>query len=149
MDRLIRKVELKDFFAIKKIEKDCFDEPWDDVSLSFELYFSKDSYYYVYLLEETIVGFFGLRDIDGIYNITTLCVTKAYRKQGIARAMLDYIFNNFKDKAFVLEVAINNYNAIDLYKKYDFQITKTLKNYYKHNDAYYMEAKNDYFRDRN
>lgn len=141
MDRLIRQVELEDFFTIKKITKECFDEPWDDVALSFELYFSKDSHYYVYLLHSQIVGFFGFRDIDGVYNITTICVTKEYRKRGIAREMLGYIFTNFEKRVYALEVATNNYDAINLYKKYDFQVIKTLKSYYKHCDAYYMEVR--------
>ncbi len=85
---------------------------------------------------EKLIGFIlsGFREIEHI----TYCydggtgVIKEFRRKGIAENLLKElidIFHKRNIKYFVLEVLENNEPAINLYKKYGFEITRKLKCY--------------------
>lgn len=73
-------------------------------------------------------------EIDYIY------VDTEYRKNNIASKLLEYLFDNYKYSC-TLEVRCDNIPAINLYKKFSFEIVSTRKNYYKDIDAYLMLRK--------
>ncbi len=59
----------------------------------------------------------------------------------LGKKLMDYSFENLKDKDFSLEVKILNEIAINLYKNFDFEIKKVLKDYYEDCDGYLMYKK--------
>lgn len=73
-------------------------------------------------------------EIDYIY------VLEEYRNNGIASKLLDYLFNKY-DYSVSLEVRVDNIEAINLYKKFNFEVSTIRKNYYKDIDAYLMIRK--------
>lgn len=81
-----------------------------------------------------------LKNIDA-YEIEAIYVDNNYRRQGIATKLLNFFEEHYlnKDDVILLEVAVNNENAINLYKKFGFNIINTRHKYYKNIDAYVMK----------
>lgn len=73
-------------------------------------------------------------EIDYIY------VKEEYRGNGIASILLEYLFKKH-GYSCSLEVRVDNKEAINLYKKFNFEIVTIRKNYYKNVDAYLMIRK--------
>ena len=73
-------------------------------------------------------------EIDYIY------VLKEYRNIGIASKLLDYLFKKYGFSCS-LEVRVDNKEAINLYKKFNFEIATIRKNYYQNIDGYLMIRK--------
>ena len=74
-----------------------------------------------------------LFDIEKIseYEILLIYVSKNFRKQGIGTKLLKKIEENIKClKKSYLEVSKNNKEAISFYKKMNFKIFNSRKNYY-------------------
>jgi ribosomal protein S18 acetylase RimI-like enzyme len=53
-----------------------------------------------------------------------LVVHPGFFRQGIARKLMEFIFNTFDSKLFVVETGPENGPAIELYKKFDFKEVK-------------------------
>jgi len=67
-------------------------------------------------------------------------VIEKYRRKKIASILIDKMLEeNINDIS--LEVNVNNNEAIQLYKKYGFEIVSKRKNYYQNEDAYLMIRK--------
>lgn len=73
-------------------------------------------------------------EIDYIY------VLESSRNLGIASKLIDYLFNKY-NLPCSLEVKCNNIEAINLYKKFNFEIVSIRKNYYGNIDGYLMIRK--------
>lgn len=73
-------------------------------------------------------------EIDYIY------VLEEYRKNGIACKLLDYLFSKYNYECS-LEVRCDNIAAINLYKKYGFDIVSIREKYYGNIDGYLMIRK--------
>ncbi len=101
-------------------------------------------YFHILVYEENhkIVGFLIYQVLTGEVNIDDLFVLKEFRQKHIATNLLDMLITNTKVSVPIyLEVREDNQNAIDLYKKFGFNIMRTRKNYYSDCDAYIMERK--------
>ena len=55
--------------------------------------------------------------------------------------LIDYILSDVSIERVILEVRVDNYSAIRLYKKLGFNIIHTRKNYYNDIDGYVMEKR--------
>jgi ribosomal protein S18 acetylase RimI-like enzyme len=79
-------------------------------------------------------------------HIVSIAVDEPFRKQGIGEALLSRALKEMEKENIseqVLEVRTTNYEAINIYQKFDFEIVKTLKRYYYDGaDAYLMAKKN-------
>ena len=71
-------------------------------------------------------------------EILVLYVDKLFRRQGIAKKLIDYLVNPINSKSILLEVSNKNLPALTLYENLDFKIINIRKNYYKDSDAYVM-----------
>lgn len=92
--------------------------------------------------EDEIKSFLVYSKIYERIEIEYLGTLKQYRCQSLATNLLKYLLENEKPKeGITLEVAVTNLEAINLYKKFDFQIVTTRKNYYQNTDAYLMMRK--------
>lgn len=78
-------------------------------------------------------------------HLVSIAVSQGYRKKGVAKSLLTnsmQAIKKYKIHEYVLEVRVSNYNAINLYEQFNFQIANTKKNYYRDGEnAYYMTLK--------
>lgn len=75
-------------------------------------------------------------------HLVSIAVLKEYQKQGIGETLLREGMKKvmeYKVDKYVLEVRITNHSAIAMYKKFNFNVEKTISEYYRDGeDAYYM-----------
>ncbi|EGD82101.1 N-alpha-acetyltransferase 50 [Salpingoeca rosetta] len=99
-------------------------------------------------LDDLVVGAVCCR-VDGtkIYIMTLGCLAP-YRRLGLGRMMVEHVMNLArKDKkvtAVFLHVDVNNEDAVEFYKTFGFEVTETVKGYYKKlspGDAHVLEKK--------
>lgn len=94
----------------------------------------------VYLEEGKVVGFLIATCLYENADILSIVVDLNYRQRKIATNLIDYLFSEINDTVEVvtLEVAVDNEKAINLYKKFGFEIINTRKKYYNGIDGYLM-----------
>ncbi len=90
--------------------------------------------YYVYLIDNKVIGYLAYKDVDLSYDIIQIGVDKNYQHQGIATKLMQ----NIMDHCISLEVSCNNTNAIKLYEKLGFSKVCDLPNYYQGVDGIRM-----------
>ena len=94
-------------------------------------------------IETGLSGFF--RGLIKKGHIVSVAVLPPYRRKGIGEALVAKAVENmrfYKAKQCFLEVRVTNTAAVDLYRKLDFQITRTIRSYYADGeDAYVMTKK--------
>lgn len=91
-----------------------------------------------YYILDKLVGFIIFKKLYETIDILYVVVEPDYRKKGIGSKLLNEIIK-MKCKHIMLEVNTKNIAAINIYKKNNFKIINTRKNYYKTDDAYVME----------
>lgn len=108
--------------------------------------FNLDSYicndnYTILVNDENNVNAFLIvyKNID-YYEIEMIYVDNKVRNNGIATQLLTAFFENLlTNSVILLEVAVDNYNAIKLYKRFNFEVINIRKKYYNGIDAYVMK----------
>ena len=95
-----------------------------------------------YVIEGREVGYVIIEVVIDTINIIDVYVIEEYRRHNIATKLFDFLFSNYKDIRFMLEVRSKNISAINLYKKFNFNVIHIRKKYYKDDDALIMEVKN-------
>ena len=119
--------------VIVNMEKECFgDRAWNRDMMESD--FDKSSNYIIcYTNDDEPIGYLAFLDLGNECEILRIGVRKQFRKQGNARALLDFMFDycidNKKERIF-LGVSSLNSMAISLYKKAGFNLINTRKNYY-------------------
>ena len=94
----------------------------------------------VYEDKNDIVGFLQYLKLYDTLEIINIFVKEEYRKQGIAKKMIDYLTDESINH-ILLEVRKSNTNAIEFYKHIGFNEIRTIKNYYDNEDAIVMERR--------
>nr|WP_319489826.1 ribosomal protein S18-alanine N-acetyltransferase [uncultured Caproiciproducens sp.] len=118
--------------ALVKIDTLCFSSPWTREGLEAEL--SSDTACFAAAQRDgETVGCAGMHCICGECYIDKVCVHPACRRQGIARALVqyltDYAIRNHAE-FITLEVRQSNAAAIALYKGLAFEPVAVRKNFY-------------------
>ena len=90
-----------------------------------------------YYKNDKLIGIIVFEDIFNRFEIDYIVVDSKYRRQGIASKLLEYLIN-MNPENITLEVRENNNSAINLYKKYGFEIVSKRKNYYGNIDGLLM-----------
>lgn len=141
MSVIITEMTLSDLEKIKDILITDFDDFWNKKVLEEELS-SSSSKYIVAKSDNEIVGFAGLKIVLDEADIMNIVTRKSYRRQGIGSLLLKNLIilcETSDVKSINLEVNEKNSNAIDLYKKFDFQKINIRNNYYKNQNAIIMK----------
>ena len=122
-----------------------FDDFWnidileDDYKSEFSKYFVlKDN-------SDNILGFIGIKIIVDTIEIMNIVIKKDMRGNHLSNLLLDYIIEYGKTNnlsAINLEVNNQNFIAFNLYKKYNFNIVGTRKNYYENKYDAILMTKN-------
>ena len=90
-----------------------------------------------------ITGYGGFWLIEGEAHVSTIAVHPDYRGRGLGEVLLAGMLSRgmaLKAEYSVLEVRVSNESALNLYRKYEYQVVGQRKNYYRDNneDAYLM-----------
>lgn len=103
---------------IAQLEQLCFRDPWNDASIRSELT-NPLSLWIVALDGEQVVGYIGSQTVLGEADIMNVAVHPAYRRNGIAKRLLEQLreeLHQTKDVySLTLEVRVSNFEAICLY----------------------------------
>lgn len=131
---MIRKMIDKDIESVIELELNCFSE-----TLGYEM-FKRDlmeniyALYYVYEINDKIVGYVSSWVLSDKAEILNFCVEESFRNKGIGNELLLKIINEIKNLGATnisLEVRESNTNAINLYLKNGFTKEYIRKEYYK------------------
>ncbi len=163
----LRYMRLDDIPQVLEIDKLSFPLPWSARSYTFEINDNKDGHMialearaevraprgligmFQRLSGQTpapmIVGYGGFWLIDGESHISTIAVHPDYRGRGLGELLLAGMLGHgmaLKATYSVLEVRVSNENAINLYRKYEYEVVGRRKKYYRDNneDAYLMHV---------
>ncbi len=132
-DFKLRKLSYTDLPRVIAIERRCFPMPW---SLSmFVLELSKPSGICLAAVSDTrMLGYVICARYEEAYHVMNIAVEPNYRRQGVARGLLDALLDKGgRDANYTLEVRVSNAAAIALYEAYDFRAVGTRRRYYADN----------------
>lgn len=111
------------FVDLKELEKELSQNPFGKIL--------------VYKKENRIIAYLYYSEIYERVEINDIEVDEQYRNMGIGTELLNKL-TEIVQKSISLEVRINNYNAIKLYKKFGFQEKAIRKGYYQGIDGILM-----------
>jgi ribosomal-protein-alanine N-acetyltransferase len=120
---------------IIEIEAASNSAPWSDRSFRNEAT-NPQAIFFVTYFEDKIVAFGGLWLCVDEAHITTVAVDPAYRRRGIARALMHRLLALGQEHGMscsTLEVRAGNLSAIDLYKSLGYVDTARRRGYYPDN----------------
>ena len=104
---------------VENIEKICFAHPWSKADLERQLNLDT-SHFAVATVDEKVVGYMGLQLFSGEGYVTNVAVLPEYRRQGIAKMLIEKQMQN--EMSFItLEVRESNLPAIKLYESCGFE----------------------------
>lgn len=128
----IRKMNMKDLESISNILTSDFDGFWTYDVFASELC-SENSYYFIAIKENQIVGFAGIKIICDAAEVMNIVVRKSARNTGIGSLLLEHLLFETRTNGVTtvnLEVNSNNFAAIKLYEKFGFKKVGFRKGYY-------------------
>lgn len=147
MNYRIRPLHLNDFKTIVEIEKSSFPNPWDsDIFAAFASWGGSFTIegetltMMVFEISDQVVGYVVWSEYTGKNEsrIMNLAVQIGFRRQGIGRLLLEYVFEALRNhgvRTCVLEARESNVAAQELYKNIGMEIVGKRTAYYGNEDA--------------
>jgi ribosomal-protein-alanine N-acetyltransferase len=151
----LRKFVPNDLQAVMQTNRVCLPENYSDFFF-IDLHQRFPETFIVAEENDKILGYIMCRMEVGLSNmglgglmrkghIVSIAVMPHVRRRGVAQAVINKALEGmqyYKSKQAFLEVRVTNEPAIALYKKLDFEISKTINGYYSDGeDAYVMTKK--------
>jgi ribosomal-protein-alanine N-acetyltransferase len=133
---------LADIPQVMEIERLSFALPWSENSFREELSDNDKAHFFVATSAERVVGAAGYWQIEDECHISTVATHPDWRRRGIGELLLKTMLSEARTwgaALAVLEVRVSNEAAIQLYKKYRFEISRVRRNYYRDNDEDALE----------
>ncbi len=127
----IRKMNLSDLDDVYYLENEVYQYPWSKKIIKDCIMQQYDCY--VAMKEFYLIGYVIFQVISIETHILNLTVKEAYRRNGLANEFLEIVIsesNIRKSNSIILETRLNNYPAINLYKKHHFYQIGIRKDYY-------------------
>ena len=118
---------------IEALERQCFSLPWTAEMLESQLRDAQHEFIAAVTADGTVLGYVGMMYVLDEGYISNVAVSPAYRRQGIADALIDRLNEICREHglSFVsLEVRAGNVPAIALYEKHGFARAGLRRNYY-------------------
>ena len=128
----IEQMTLSHVPQVAALEKSCFSDPWSEKSLSSELE-NPLALWIVALDGNRVAGYIGAQTVLGESDMMNLAVDPAYRRQGIARALVTSLVDSLRQegsRCIVLEVRESNLPAGKLYESLGFSQVGLRRGYY-------------------
>lgn len=138
---MITQATLEDLSRLYDLEKEIFNNDIFALSKESIKYHLQRNIIYKIEVGNRLAGYILWLNRKKYFRLYSLAISKAYQNQGLAKQLLDYSFENLKEKSFSLEVKVSNVGAIKLYEKFGFKIKKVLEKYYETQDGYLMVKK--------
>lgn len=141
----LRYMRPEDIPLVVELDQRSFPNAWSERSYNFEIRENKSSHMVV--LETgappVIIGFAGTWLIEDETHISTIAIAEEARGNGYGEVLLAGLLERsilLGATYAVLEVRVSNNTAINLYRKYEFEVVHRRKNYYRDNneDAFMM-----------
>ena len=133
----LRKLKLRDLGAIEEIERASYPTPWSRSMFAGEL--AKPSSICLGALDgerDELVGYLIISRYVDAWHVMNIAVAPAYRRKGIARALMERLFEVTERDArrgYTLEVRVSNDAAISLYEALGFRARGIRRGYYTDN----------------
>ena len=89
-----------------------------------ESYVNSNTEFFGYLKNKELAGVIEIDHNDNYTHINSLVIDPKFFRQGIARKLIEFVFNTFDSNLFVVETGLENGPATELYKKFDFKEVK-------------------------
>lgn len=144
MIKIVKKDE-KYFSDYVRLQNECFIHPYTLKNMDDEYHDNPFSNFLFALYGDEVVGYIDYLLTFNSATIMQICVDQKYRRKHIASLLLEEMENTFPKEGenrvdFVtLEVRKSNIAAQELYKKYNYELVTTKRNYYEDGeDALYM-----------
>jgi ribosomal-protein-alanine N-acetyltransferase len=134
---VVRRLELRDLNAIERIERESYPTPWSRSMFAGEL--AKPSSISLGAYESdgsALVGYLVVSRYVDAWHVMNVAVTPAYRRRGIARLLLERLFEQTASderRGYTLEVRVSNEGAIKLYQGLGFVARGVRRGYYTDN----------------
>jgi ribosomal-protein-alanine N-acetyltransferase len=128
---------LDDLLQVVQIDQSSFSLPWPERSFRFEITDNPASRCWVAETDGCVAGMLVLWLIVDEAHIATLATLKEFRRQGVAKQLLDRALTSAIDEGAVrafLEVRESNEAALTMYRKYGFVENGRRPRYYKDNN---------------
>lgn len=122
----------KHLTRIMPIEIEAYPESWS-VGMFREEIRNNNSYFFVALINSTVIGYAGFWLMADEAHITSLTVKDLYRGNGFGHQQLNHLLTVAAGRGAkwaTLEVRESNRYAYDLYKSFDFEKAGRRKGYY-------------------
>jgi ribosomal-protein-alanine N-acetyltransferase len=151
----LRKFNINDLKRITYINRTCLPENYSDYFFV-DLHRKFPETFIVAEENGEIVGYIMCRIETGLSNfifhglikkghIVSVAVLPQHRGKGIGKALVTKAMESmrlYKAKQCFLEVRVTNTQAVNLYKKLEFEVSRTIRGYYADGaDAYVMTRK--------
>jgi [ribosomal protein S18]-alanine N-acetyltransferase len=130
----IRRLTYADLPQVIAIERRAFPTPWSLAMFVLEL--SKPSgICLAALIDERLVAYLVCSRYDTVWHLMNIAVDDRLRRQGIATAMLEHLFElaDRPSEQYTLEVRTSNEDAIRLYERFGFRTAGRRRAYYHDN----------------
>ncbi|HEX5799577.1 MAG TPA: ribosomal protein S18-alanine N-acetyltransferase, partial [Gaiellaceae bacterium] len=132
----LRRLELADLDEIERIEQASYPTPWSRSMFATEL--AKPSSLSLGAVDEAgeLIGYLVLSRYVDAWHVMNVAVAPEYRRQGIARLLLDRLFEvtaTDERRGYTLEVRVSNEGAIKLYETLGFKARGVRRGYYTDN----------------
>ena len=125
-------IEQRHIKEIARLEEICFSEPWSEEGI-LEAY-RLGTKFFAAEADKKLIGYIGIKAVIDEGYITNIAVFPEFRRRGVAKALLNKVFEFAKEKglSFVsLEVRPSNTEAVSLYEKTGFREEGRRKNFYR------------------
>lgn len=135
----------QDLLEVTAIERESFKDPWSIHSFQTEIETNRLALYLVARSEEEVIGYIGAWVVLNEVHITTLAVTRQYRRRGVASRLIGVLVEMAAPRGaclLTLEVRPSNTAAINFYKKLGFEVLGRRRHYYADEDALIMTNNN-------
>lgn len=131
-------------FSVIKLASDTLTERYNP-SLFNYFYETFPEGFIVVEYSQKIIGFIiGVKINNILAKILMISISKNFQRKNIGSELLIY-FLNILTKEYIkyveLEVRIDNYKAINFYKKHGFEINNKIKNFYQNGKSAYNMKK--------
>ena len=133
----LRPLELRDLNAIEVIERHSYPTPWSRSMFASELAKPSSISLGAFAAETgELVGYLIISRYVDAWHVMNVAVAPEYRRQGIARMMLERLFVDTASderRGYTLEVRVSNEGAIKLYERLGFVSRGVRRGYYTDN----------------
>ena len=87
-------------------------------------YVNTNNSFFGYLKKDELAGIIEIHEASNFTHIQSLVVHPKFFKQGIAGKLLEFVFDLYNSKLFMVETGVDNGPATKLYEKFGFTEVK-------------------------